>query len=69
MRKKIVAGNWEVTAYNELYVQVDSFMDGTFKITQPGIKKRRLTSEENHIKAYDSTPLDTAKTVIDIVKI
>ena len=69
--ERIVAGHWQVTDYNEVFIQVDSFMDGTFKITQPGIKKRKLTSNQNHIKAFDGTgsPIDTAKTVIDIEKI
>lgn len=66
---RISAGNWEATAYNEVYIQVDSFMDGTFKITQPSIKKRVLTSDANHIKALDGTPTDTAETVIEMRKI
>lgn len=66
---KISAGNWKVTDYNEVFVKVDSFMDGTFKITQPNIKQRKLTSPNNHIKANDGTPLDTAKTVIWMEKI
>jgi hypothetical protein len=66
---RIFAGNWEVTAYNEIYVQVDSFIDGTFKITQPSIKTRVLTSDANHIKAFDGTPTDTAETVITMKKI
>ena len=66
---KIVAGNWKATAYNEVFVQVDSFMDGTFKTTNTSPKHWKLTSPDNHIKAYDATPLDTAKTVIEMQKI
>ena len=66
---RVFAGNWEVTAYNEIYVQVDSFIDGTFKITQPSIKARVLTSDANHIKAFDGTLTDTAETVITMKKI
>jgi len=62
---RISAGNWEATAYNEVYIKVDSFMDGTFKITQPSIKKRVLTSDENYIKALT----DTTETVIEMRKI
>lgn len=67
--EKIVAGNFEVTGYNEVFIKVDSFMDGTFKITQPSLRKRKLNSESNHIKANDGTPLDTAATVIEMEKI
>ncbi len=66
---RILAGNWQVTAYNEIYMQVDSFIDGVFKITQPAIKRRVLTGERNHIKAYDGSPLDTVMTVIEMRKI
>lgn len=68
---KIVAGNWQVTAYNEVFVQVDSFMDGTFKTTNPSPKHWKLTSDKNHIKLFDGTgsPLDTAATVIEMLKI
>lgn len=67
--EKIVAGNWEVTDYNEVYVKVDSFMDGTFKTTNPSPRHWKLSSDANHIKAYDGTAQDTAKTVIDMQKI
>lgn len=67
--EKIVAGNFEVTGYNLVFIKVDSFMDGTFKITQPTIRKRKLNCDNNHIKAFDGTPLDTAATVIEMEKI
>ncbi len=66
---RISAGNWQATGFNEVFIKVDSFIDGTFKITQPTLKMRRLTSDENHLKVYDGTPLDTAKTVIEMEKI
>ncbi|HLP50401.1 MAG TPA: hypothetical protein VK154_05920 [Chitinophagales bacterium] len=64
-------GTWEATAYKEVYISVDDFIDGTFKVAQPvsNIKRRILTSEDNHIKALEGTPLDTAKTVIDMLNI
>lgn len=67
--EKIVAGNWKVTDYNEVYVNVDSFIDGTFKTTNPSPRHWKLSSDANHIKSYDGTPLDTAKTVLDMQKI
>lgn len=66
---RIVAGNWEVTDYNEIYLQVDTFMDGIFKVSQPSIKSRKLTGAENHVWAFDGTALDTAYTVIEMKKI
>lgn len=66
----IHAGNWDVTAYNEIYVNVDSFIDGVFKIYQPPASKtRKLTGEENHIRYYDGTALDTALTTIEMRKL
>lgn len=58
-------GYWEATAYKEVYIQVDSFLDGTFKITQPTIKTRKLTSEENYIPALQ----DTLPTMFEMKKI
>ncbi len=66
---RISAGYWEATNYNEIYVQVDTFMDGIFKVSQPSPKVRRLTGATNHVKAFEGTALDTAYTVIDMKKI
>lgn len=64
-------GTWEATAYKEVYINVDDFIDGTFKVAQPvsNVKRRILTSEENHIKAFDNTALDTALTTIEMQNI
>jgi len=66
--ERIEAGNYKVTDYNEVFIKVDNFIDGTFEITQPSIKKRVLTSDANHIEAYDGTALDTTATVIKMQK-
>ncbi len=58
-------GFWEATAYKEIYVQVDSFLDGTFKITQPSIKSRELNSDANYIPALG----DTLPTMFEMEKI
>jgi hypothetical protein len=58
-------GYWEATAYKEVFIQVDDFMDGTFKITQPSLKRRDLTSDDNYISAIG----DTVKTVVKMEKI
>lgn len=58
-------GYWEVTAYKEIYVQVDSFLDGTFQIAQPTIKSRKLTSDENYVQALH----DTLPTMFEMKKI
>lgn len=67
----VTAGNWEVTKYNQVYINVDRFIDGIFDITKPGIRKWKLESDANHIRAYDGINplLDTTYTKIQMEKL
>ena len=67
----VTAGNWEVTKFNQVYINVDRFIDGTFDITKPAIRKWKLESDANHIKAFDGINplLDTTYTKIQMEKL
>lgn len=63
-------GTWYVTQYKQVYMQVDNFIDGTFDIEQTTINKRTLTSDKNHIEAFDgiNPALDTTFTKLELEK-
>jgi len=66
---RLVTGTWNVTAYNQVYMKVDSFIDGTFNIARPGINHWYLTTNYNHIAAFDhgvNPQFDTCYTKIDM---
>ena len=65
------AGVWYLNAHNEIYIKVDNFIDGTFDIAKPTLKHWKLTTDYNHIAAFDSLnpQLDTTYTMIDMNKI
>lgn len=67
----VQGGTWYVTQYKQVYIQVDNFIDGIFDIEQTTIKKRTLTSEQNHIEAFEvvNPLLDTAYTKLFLEKI
>lgn len=68
-------GKWELRKYNELYVQLDEYVDGVFTIKKEATKKYKMTSDENYIKAF--TPLkqfnpalkDTVKCTLKISRL
>ncbi len=67
----VKGGTWYVTQYKQVYINVDDFIDGTFVIEQPSIKKRILTCDKNHLKIYDgiNPALDTTYTKLELTKI
>lgn len=67
----VQGGSWYVTQYKQVYIQVDNFIDGVFDIEQTTIKKRTLTSEQNHLQIYDgiNPQLDTTYTKLLLEKI
>lgn len=67
----IAAGTWYLNSGNEIYIKVGTFIDGTFDIEKPSLKHWKLSSDFNHIQAYDSVnpQLDTTFTELDILKI
>ncbi|MES2620672.1 MAG: hypothetical protein V4615_07460 [Bacteroidota bacterium] len=69
--QSITAGSWYLNSGNEIYIQVGTFIDGTFDIAKPSLKHWKLSSDFNHIAAYDSInpQLDTTYTQLDLLKI
>ncbi|MCW5909301.1 MAG: hypothetical protein KIS94_15650 [Chitinophagales bacterium] len=68
--QKVTIGNWEITKYNQILLQVDSFADGIFDIKKTTIKKYELTSENNHVKFLDTIPsMDSTYTKLIIERI
>lgn len=67
----LAAGNWKLNSDTEINMKVGTFIDGTFTITKPTLKHWKLTSDHNHIKAYDgiNPQLDTTYTQLDMQKI
>ena len=69
---RIVTGTWNVPAYSQVYVKVDSFIDGTFNISRPSLTHWDLTTNYNHIAAFDhgvNTQFDTSYTKLDMTKL
>lgn len=63
-------GSWEITKYNQIQLQIDSFADGIFDIEKTTVKKFELTSDQNRIKYYDGNPaMDTTYTKLEIERI
>lgn len=69
--QELTAGNWYLNSGNEIYIKVGTFIDGTFDIAKPSLKHWKLSSDFNHISAYDSInpQLDTTYTQLDMLKI
>jgi hypothetical protein len=67
----INAGTWSLISGNEIELNVGDFLDGTFEIEKPTPRHWNLTSEANHIRAYDgiNPALDTAWTSITMKKL
>ncbi len=69
---QLTAGTWSVPSYNQVYIKIDSFIDGTFDISRPTLHHWVLTTDYNHIAAYDNgvnPALDTAYTKLDITRL
>jgi hypothetical protein len=68
--KSVVIGSWEIVKYNQIQLQIDSFADGIFDIERTTPKKYKLTSDDNHVKYYDSNPsMDTTITRLELERI
>lgn len=68
--QRVVIGNWEVTKYNQILLQIDSFADGIFDVKKTTIKKFELTSEKNHVKFLNTLPMmDSTYTKLIIERI
>lgn len=67
----ISTGTWIVPTYGTVTIKVDNFIDGTFTITRPLLNHWILTSQKNHIAAFDNgvnPQYDTTYTKIDMNK-
>lgn len=71
--KSLSYGTWNLVAYNQVYIKLDSFMDGTFNIAKPSLKHWELTTSTNHVKAFDGmvppSPFDTCYTKVEMYKL
>jgi len=70
--KLISAGTWSVTTYSQVTMKVDSFIDGTFSITRTTLSHWDLTSNHNHVAAFDNganPQFDTCYTKLDMTRI
>ncbi len=70
--KHIATGTWTVPSYTQVSIKVDNFIDGTFDIARPGINHWVLTSNKNHVAAFDNgvnPQFDTTYTKIDMQKL
>ena len=67
----VVAGNWYLIHYNQMYMKFDKYFDGTFDIKKESTKKYELSSDANHMKVYDGVnpALDTTATKIEMERI
>jgi hypothetical protein len=67
----VVAGSWYLNQYNEIYMNFDKYFDGTFEIEKTSPKHFKLTSDKNHIRAFDgvNAELDTTFTEIKMDRI
>jgi hypothetical protein len=70
--KHLATGTWTVPDYTKVTIKVDNFIDGTFSITRPLLSHWVLTSNFNHIAAFDNgvnPQFDTCYTKIDMIKL
>jgi hypothetical protein len=69
--KNLYTGTWTVSSYNDVYMKVDSFIDGTFTIDRTTLSHWVLTSNHNHIAAFDNgvnPQFDTTYTKLDMTR-
>ena len=66
----VVAGQWQLPVYNQIFIQCDKFMWGTFNISKPGIKHWQLSTTADYIPGYDTMglPKDTVSATLQIYK-
>lgn len=59
-------GTWELEEYNKLYINLDKYFDGYFKVERKAIKKYEFTSTSNHFRVFDNVnpDIDTAACVM-----
>jgi len=70
--KYVAVGTWTVPSYNQLTMKVDSFIDGTFAITRPTLHHWDLTTNYNHVAAFDNganPQFDTSYAKLDMTRI
>ena len=68
----LATGTWTVPEYSKVTIKVDNFIDGTFNITRPLLSHWILTTQLNHIAAFDhgvNPQFDTTYTKIDMTKL
>jgi hypothetical protein len=68
----ISTGTWTVPDYTKVTIKVDNFIDGTFSISRPLLSHWILTTNYNHIAAFDNgvnAQFDTSYTKIDMIKL
>ncbi len=55
-------GTWELEEYNKVYINLDKFFDGYFKVERKALKKYEFTSTANHFRIFDNVnpDIDTA---------
>ena len=69
--KTLSTGIFTVNSYTEVYMRVDSFIDGTFTISRPTLSHFELTCDRNHIRAFDNgvnPGFDTSYTKLDMTR-
>ena len=70
--KLLRVGSWNVVSYTQVYMKVDSFIDGTFDINRPTLSHWDLTSHYNHVAAFDggvNPQYDTCYTKLDMTRL
>ena len=68
----LATGTWSVPSYTKVTIKVDDFIDGTFNISRPLLSHWILTTNLNHVAAFDhgvNPQFDTCYTKVDMVKI
>jgi hypothetical protein len=69
--KQLYTGTWTVNSYTQVYMKVDSFIDGTFTISRPTLGHWELNSNKNHVAAFDNgvnQQFDTTYTKLDMTR-
>lgn len=64
-------GTWELEEYNKLYINMDKYFDGYFKVVRKAAKKYEFSSEANHFRVFDGvrSDIDTAACIMTMQRL